>query len=353
MRRIDASSILLAVIAIVATVGQGANAVVACNTGFVEFACPDDYPTCCSWPNNGVVAACCPADAQCELQEGVCLVYNTSTRNVTRAPKEQGGITVGVSEAAAFITFAAIGFIVALVGCAFLGFRVFLFTERRRQARAEAERQALLADSDGEANDDGNDDDSEVDDEGQCNICYSRSVNCALMPCAHVATCRVCAARLDKCPICREDVTRFVAFKTRIYNAIPKSKPSPKPALRDDAKTEELGTTAGGVSHTTTPRTARQAGDASEGRAATPAPAEAADTDERPVPVPEAADASSPTAEQPSVQAEDRAHAAAEETTNGTGDDIAPGSIQETAEDASDEPAAGEPEHAAADAAAE
>ena len=222
------------------------DAVVACNTGFVEFACPDDYPTCCSWKRNGVIAACCPARSICELEEGECLITNTSSSgNVTKAP-QQGGITVGVSEAAAFITFAAIGFIVGLVGCAFLGFRTFLFFTDRRARRQEAERQALLQGSDDEAAGNGDEDeDSEVDDEGQCNICYSRSVNCALMPCAHVATCRVCAARLDKCPICREEVVKFVAFKTRLYRALPKperASPRRDAALAADMKTEELGT---------------------------------------------------------------------------------------------------------------
>jgi hypothetical protein len=222
---------------------------VNCNTGFVEYECTNDFPICCIWKENNVIGACCPDGSTCALYEGLCLIKTNSSRNNTTPYNKQGGVTVGVSEAAAFITFAAIGFIVALVACAFLGFKIFVGCEARRQRRREAERQALLhnpdSDDDGNDNDDAadannkNDEESDVEEEGRCNICYEHGISCVLMPCAHVCTCRHCAARLQKCPICREEVARFVPFKNRLYPRSEKKAAKPKPKSAADGKSEE------------------------------------------------------------------------------------------------------------------
>lgn len=39
-----------------------------------------------------------------------------------------------------------------------------------------------------------------------CCVCMSRQKVCVLFPCRHLATCKICTAQLDKCPICRESI---------------------------------------------------------------------------------------------------------------------------------------------------
>lgn len=48
-----------------------------------------------------------------------------------------------------------------------------------------------------------------------CKICYEQEVGCALEPCRHHAFCLHCSQRLidleQKCPLCRDEVTGFIA----------------------------------------------------------------------------------------------------------------------------------------------
>lgn len=206
-----------AVAIIAALVAATAYAGVPCTTGFVEFECPDEYPICCRWEENDVAAACCPPASTCSLADGQCVLYKNATGGNWTFPKETKGINVGVSEAAAFITFAAIGFIVSLVLCAYCGARMFGFTRARRDRRIEEERQRMLADSDEEQEEGEGSDESDVDDEGQCTLCFAHTINCVLMPCAHVCTCKACAARLTQCPICRADVVKWVPMRNRLF----------------------------------------------------------------------------------------------------------------------------------------
>ena len=41
----------------------------------------------------------------------------------------------------------------------------------------------------------------------QCCICFTLDRHYAFAPCYHLCVCRECAYRLDKCPICRSEVT--------------------------------------------------------------------------------------------------------------------------------------------------
>lgn len=41
-----------------------------------------------------------------------------------------------------------------------------------------------------------------------CKICMDHTLNTAFLPCAHVLACSECAARCDRCPLCRADITQ-------------------------------------------------------------------------------------------------------------------------------------------------
>lgn len=41
-----------------------------------------------------------------------------------------------------------------------------------------------------------------------CKICMDHTINTAFLPCAHVLACADCAARCDRCPLCRADITQ-------------------------------------------------------------------------------------------------------------------------------------------------
>lgn len=41
-----------------------------------------------------------------------------------------------------------------------------------------------------------------------CKICMDRQIGVAFLPCAHVVSCTECAARVDKCPVCRSEFTQ-------------------------------------------------------------------------------------------------------------------------------------------------
>lgn len=235
---------MVIVLALAVAGPPGVTAQQACNKGFVEYVCPNENPVCCSWPENGVLAACCPPLFSCDLDQGVCIkpINQSVIPSVTGSAPQSKGVTVGVSEAAAFITFTAIGFIVALVMCAFVGFRVFLSCAECRRRRREAERQRLL--NGGSSSDGESDKESDVDETGQCTLCFAHSINCVLLPCAHVCTCKHCATRLEQCPICRKDVVKYVTFKTPLYLKGQRGSNGPSPAngTGDDAAAEVVAT---------------------------------------------------------------------------------------------------------------
>ena len=53
---------------------------------------------------------------------------------------------------------------------------------------------------------------SEEDD--SCRVCMSGAVDCALVPCGHLATCGNCADKLQQCPFCRRQVDNSTAQRT-------------------------------------------------------------------------------------------------------------------------------------------
>jgi hypothetical protein len=46
---------------------------------------------------------------------------------------------------------------------------------------------------------------SDVD---MCKICFAERIDAVILPCGHFAICRTCGAKLDECPICRQDIER-------------------------------------------------------------------------------------------------------------------------------------------------
>jgi len=49
--------------------------------------------------------------------------------------------------------------------------------------------------------------------EGMCKVCFEVEVETVLGPCGHEIVCSKCAAKLDKCPVCRKVITRVI----RVY----------------------------------------------------------------------------------------------------------------------------------------
>ena len=50
----------------------------------------------------------------------------------------------------------------------------------------------------------------EAQDRLECTVCMNAERNVLFLPCSHVAACVGCVARLDKCPICRQQVQELV-----------------------------------------------------------------------------------------------------------------------------------------------
>lgn len=40
-----------------------------------------------------------------------------------------------------------------------------------------------------------------------CKICMDNRLDSVFMPCAHVVACSTCAARIERCPLCRSEIT--------------------------------------------------------------------------------------------------------------------------------------------------
>jgi hypothetical protein len=49
-------------------------------------------------------------------------------------------------------------------------------------------------------------DDDQQTEGPDCKVCYARKVNCVFTGCGHLVCCVTCAARCDRCPICRVPV---------------------------------------------------------------------------------------------------------------------------------------------------
>lgn len=56
----------------------------------------------------------------------------------------------------------------------------------------------------------------EEDNENDCKICYSRTIDTVFLECAHRVMCSRCSKNqtIVKCPVCRTDIVRIV----RTYN---------------------------------------------------------------------------------------------------------------------------------------
>jgi hypothetical protein len=46
-----------------------------------------------------------------------------------------------------------------------------------------------------------------VDDQNLCKVCFVSEINTVLLPCAHVAVCVECSTQLQRCCICRANIT--------------------------------------------------------------------------------------------------------------------------------------------------
>jgi len=53
----------------------------------------------------------------------------------------------------------------------------------------------------------------ELESDGKCKICFTRRQDTVLIPCGHIALCKLCAAQCEECPICRKTiVSRHQAY---------------------------------------------------------------------------------------------------------------------------------------------
>ena len=41
----------------------------------------------------------------------------------------------------------------------------------------------------------------------ECKVCFQNEANMVIIPCGHVVTCGICAVQLEKCPICRQNIS--------------------------------------------------------------------------------------------------------------------------------------------------
>jgi len=44
----------------------------------------------------------------------------------------------------------------------------------------------------------------------KCSICMDKDIEVVFAPCSHQATCAECSQRLDRCPICRQDIAQKI-----------------------------------------------------------------------------------------------------------------------------------------------
>jgi hypothetical protein len=195
--------------------------VIPCNPGVIQDECPTDYPICCAWPEDGVIAACCPSGSQCDLNDGLCVQYQNSSTGDGQGQHlvVENGINLSIGAAAGLLSFSILVFMLILIVVILMGCRCHILLERRRrQALAEEERQRMLAaqareqQEDEEAGHVGEADDD--DDEGLCKICFVRTSDCVLLECGHVCCCWRCGGKCKVCPICRSDVKRRLRLES-------------------------------------------------------------------------------------------------------------------------------------------
>ena len=48
-----------------------------------------------------------------------------------------------------------------------------------------------------------------TEDADMCKICFAERIDAVILPCGHFAICRVCGAKLDECPICRQEIHKI------------------------------------------------------------------------------------------------------------------------------------------------
>ena len=50
----------------------------------------------------------------------------------------------------------------------------------------------------------------ETSDERCCKICMEQTMNCLYLSCKHVCSCMQCSEKLEKCPVCRQSISKRV-----------------------------------------------------------------------------------------------------------------------------------------------
>ena len=48
------------------------------------------------------------------------------------------------------------------------------------------------------------------EDSERCKICMDAIIDCVLLECGHMVTCKKCGKQLSDCPICRQNIARIV-----------------------------------------------------------------------------------------------------------------------------------------------
>lgn len=51
------------------------------------------------------------------------------------------------------------------------------------------------------------------DEENNCVVCFENAIDTTLVPCNHLSLCYCCAKKLQKCPMCREKITKFKVYE--------------------------------------------------------------------------------------------------------------------------------------------
>lgn len=51
-----------------------------------------------------------------------------------------------------------------------------------------------------------------------CSVCLLRPANRVIIPCCHVASCRVCDIHLGSCPICRKSIMRSIEVNLLVWS---------------------------------------------------------------------------------------------------------------------------------------
>ena len=192
--------------------------------GFERSVCPTSAPVCCTWPETGVHAACCPAGFTCDLADGTCIFFNNATNHSTTntsgvAP--EGGVNMGISAAAALLTLGSMAFLFLCALSAVAGYRCFV-KYRAHVLRRREEEAALLADEEQDEEEGGNAqqganaaNDDDGDDATTCQLCYARRREVIFLPCGHVSCCGACAKRLKNCAICRAEIKKIVKIQRK------------------------------------------------------------------------------------------------------------------------------------------